>query len=288
MGLAALMLAVISTGWSGRRFVRSAADLEPAASGADRSPLADDVRVGFDGAMEPDEHDEAAAAPLRRRRRRAADRRGDPARPATGGRCGRPRCPLHPEAVDGAVPVCARSSATPARPSSPCNSPTRSHGSATLDGPRSRFARLVASADLSAFSVIDRLTLRIGATLAPIVPRLVMPLVERRLRAESAEVVLPADDPGLGRHLADRRRAGMRPNVNILGEAIVGDDEARARLDAVLARLAPAGRRLRVGEGLRDLCGSQHRGIRAHGRSDRRPSPASLRSCRARAIRPCS
>ncbi len=29
----------------------------------------------------------------------------------------------------------------------------------------------------------------------------------------------------------------MRPNVNILGEAIVGDDEARARLDAVLERL---------------------------------------------------
>ncbi|MET0910157.1 MAG: proline dehydrogenase family protein, partial [Ilumatobacteraceae bacterium] len=103
-----------------------------------------------------------------------------------------------------------------------------------------RFARLVAGADLSAFSTVDRLMLRAGAALAPRLPHVVMPLVAHRLRAESAEVVLPADDPGLGRHLAARRRDGMRPNVNILGEAIVGDDEATARLDAVLTRLRRA------------------------------------------------
>ena len=100
-----------------------------------------------------------------------------------------------------------------------------------------RFARLVAAADLSAFSFIDRSTLRAGSVFAPLLPRLVMPLVERRLRAESSDVVLPADDAGLSRFLAKRRRAGMRPNVNVLGEAIVGNDEASARLDAVLGRL---------------------------------------------------
>ena len=101
----------------------------------------------------------------------------------------------------------------------------------------SRFSRLVGAADLSAFSMVDRLSLRIGALTAPVVPRLVMPLVDRRLRAESADVVLPADDPGLGRHLAERRRAGIRPNLNVLGESIVGDHEARERLDAVLQRM---------------------------------------------------
>ncbi|MET0908937.1 MAG: proline dehydrogenase family protein, partial [Ilumatobacteraceae bacterium] len=101
----------------------------------------------------------------------------------------------------------------------------------------SRFARLVSHADLSAFSTTDRLSLRIGALVAPVVPRLVMPLVGRRLRAESADVVLPADDPGLGRHLAERRRAGIRPNLNVLGESIVGDHEAQKRLDAVLQRM---------------------------------------------------
>ena len=100
-----------------------------------------------------------------------------------------------------------------------------------------RFSRLVASADLSGFGTADRLALRVGAALAPRLPRLVMPLVERRLRDEASDVVLPADDPGLGRHLAARRHDGVRPNVNVLGEAIVGDGEAAERLDMVIERL---------------------------------------------------
>ncbi|HSP28608.1 MAG TPA: bifunctional proline dehydrogenase/L-glutamate gamma-semialdehyde dehydrogenase, partial [Ilumatobacteraceae bacterium] len=100
-----------------------------------------------------------------------------------------------------------------------------------------RFGRLVATADLSGFGVTDRLALRVGGALAPRLPHLVMPLVERRLRDEASDVVLPADDPGLGRHLAMRRDEGMRPNVNVLGEAIVGDGEAAERLDMVIERL---------------------------------------------------
>ncbi len=100
-----------------------------------------------------------------------------------------------------------------------------------------RFARLVAAADLGGFAITDRLALRVGAVLAPRLPQLVMPLVERRLRDEAGDVVLPADDPGLGRHLAARRREGVHPNVNVLGEAIVGDAEAAERLAMVIARL---------------------------------------------------
>ncbi len=79
--------------------------------------------------------------------------------------------------------------------------------------------------------------LRVGARLAPVVPRVVMPLVVRRLRAEASGVILPADDPAFAEHLARRRAEGVRCNVNILGEAIVGRDEARRRLDQVLDRL---------------------------------------------------
>src|SRR5690606_35570893 len=78
---------------------------------------------------------------------------------------------------------------------------------------------------------------RTGALVAPRLPRLVMPLVVRRLRAEAEGVIIPATDPGFTDHLAARRAAGMRSNVNVLGEAIVGDDEARRRLDQVLARI---------------------------------------------------
>ena len=93
------------------------------------------------------------------------------------------------------------------------------------------------SADLGGFAWLDRTMLRVGARLAPVLPRVVMPLVVRRLRAEAAGVILPADDPAFGEHLARRRAEGVRCNVNILGEAILGDDEARRRLAQVLDRL---------------------------------------------------
>ena len=100
-----------------------------------------------------------------------------------------------------------------------------------------RFSKLVESADLGGFAWLDRMMLNAGARLAPVLPRVVMPLVVRRLRAEAASVILPADDPAFGEHLARRRAEGVRCNVNILGEAIVGNEEARRRLAQVLDRL---------------------------------------------------
>lgn len=97
-----------------------------------------------------------------------------------------------------------------------------------------RFAGLVRGADLSGFAPVDRLLLAVGARVAPLLPRVVVPLVLRRLRAEADGVILPATDPGLARHLEHGRAEGMRANVNVLGEAIVGDAEARRRFDQVL------------------------------------------------------
>ncbi|MCU1483551.1 MAG: aldehyde dehydrogenase [Actinomycetia bacterium] len=97
-----------------------------------------------------------------------------------------------------------------------------------------RFADLVADRGVPAYlGPLDRLSLAVGARVAPAAPSLVLPLVEARLRRESAGVILPAEDRPLGRHLARRRAAGFRLNVNVLGEAILGDDEAARRLTAV-------------------------------------------------------
>jgi RHH-type proline utilization regulon transcriptional repressor/proline dehydrogenase/delta 1-pyrroline-5-carboxylate dehydrogenase len=101
-----------------------------------------------------------------------------------------------------------------------------------------RFARLVAERPLPHFGLADRLLLRAGALVAPRLPAIVMPLVERRVRAETAGVILPAEDPTLARHLARRRAQGFRSNVNVLGEAILGEREADLRLGLVLGRLA--------------------------------------------------
>jgi RHH-type transcriptional regulator, proline utilization regulon repressor / proline dehydrogenase / delta 1-pyrroline-5-carboxylate dehydrogenase len=82
--------------------------------------------------------------------------------------------------------------------------------------------------------LIDRALLGTGARFAPRFHRIVMPMVVARLRRETSATIIPADIDALDRHQATRRQQGFVLNVNRLGEAIVGDVEARARRDAVI------------------------------------------------------
>ena len=101
------------------------------------------------------------------------------------------------------------------------------------------FRALVEEEGVPAFArPVDRLATLVGAHVAPRAPRIVLPLIRARLRRESAGVVLPAEDSDLRSHIAGRRAQGMRVNVNVLGEAVLGEREALRRRDAVLAQLA--------------------------------------------------
>ena len=64
-----------------------------------------------------------------------------------------------------------------------------------------------------------------------------MPLVRRRILAETRGVVLPAEDPRFGAHVDQRKREGIGLLVNPLGESILGDDEATRRVGQVLEKL---------------------------------------------------
>jgi RHH-type transcriptional regulator, proline utilization regulon repressor / proline dehydrogenase / delta 1-pyrroline-5-carboxylate dehydrogenase len=89
----------------------------------------------------------------------------------------------------------------------------------------------------SALASLDRLSLRLGGALAPLVPGLVVPIARGRVRAEMAGVILPANPGKLARHAAKRAEQGIRLNVNALGEAILGDDEAERRLTRIMRTL---------------------------------------------------
>ncbi len=84
---------------------------------------------------------------------------------------------------------------------------------------------------------IDRLLLGLGARLAPLVPWVVVPLARRRLRQLVGHLVVDADDPGLARHLARFRADGVVLNVNLLGEAVLGESEALSRTRRTVALL---------------------------------------------------
>src|SRR6478735_2365279 len=104
-----------------------------------------------------------------------------------------------------------------------------------------RFADVVRELGLpGSLGRADRELLRAGAGLAPVLPQVVMPLVSRRILGETKGVVLPAEDPEFATHVAERRRDGIGLLVNPLGESILGDDEARRRVDQVLSKLRRA------------------------------------------------
>src|SRR2546430_2283672 len=73
--------------------------------------------------------------------------------------------------------------------------------------------------------------------MAHYLPSLVVPPIVSRLRHETQNVILPGEEEDLRRYLEERRRAGMRLNLNQLGEAILGEAEASRRLAAYLALL---------------------------------------------------
>ncbi|HUF62981.1 MAG TPA: bifunctional proline dehydrogenase/L-glutamate gamma-semialdehyde dehydrogenase [Verrucomicrobiales bacterium] len=82
------------------------------------------------------------------------------------------------------------------------------------------------------FPAWQRLALRAAALGSLLFPSLVMCAVTSRIRANSRRVVLPAEDRLLRRRLERRSAEGMRLNLNLLGEAVLGEDEAQRRLEA--------------------------------------------------------
>ena len=87
------------------------------------------------------------------------------------------------------------------------------------------------------FSPLDQALLLGFQTFGDWLPSVTVPLVTSHLRHETANVVLPAEPELLHAHLLARRRQGLRMNLNFLGEALLGEDEARQRLDTYLAAL---------------------------------------------------
>ncbi|MEM9695689.1 MAG: proline dehydrogenase, partial [Myxococcota bacterium] len=87
------------------------------------------------------------------------------------------------------------------------------------------------------FSTFDRTLLKGFQSFGNYLPGVAVPRVKEKMREETANVVLPAEPELLSRHLRERRRTGLRMNVNFLGEALLGEEDALRRLQSYLAAL---------------------------------------------------
>lgn len=77
-----------------------------------------------------------------------------------------------------------------------------------------------------------RMLVRLGGALAPIIPGLIVPVSRRVLRSMVRHLIVDATDRRLGPAIRRIRATdGVRLNVNLLGEAILGEGEAARRLD---------------------------------------------------------
>jgi RHH-type proline utilization regulon transcriptional repressor/proline dehydrogenase/delta 1-pyrroline-5-carboxylate dehydrogenase len=89
------------------------------------------------------------------------------------------------------------------------------------------------AADAAGFlGTVDRGLLAIGSRMAPVLPGVVVPAARVRLRQLVGHLVADAG-PGLAGHIARARKDGFRLNLNLLGEAVLGEDEAARRLRRV-------------------------------------------------------
>lgn len=87
------------------------------------------------------------------------------------------------------------------------------------------------------FSPLDRALLRGFQTFGGFLPGVAVPLIKEHMQRETANVILPAETELLAEHLDARTRQGVRMNLNFLGEALLGEEEANHRLKKYLEAL---------------------------------------------------
>ncbi|GAA0962841.1 proline dehydrogenase family protein [Frigoribacterium faeni] len=79
---------------------------------------------------------------------------------------------------------------------------------------------------------------RLGGVMAPVLPGVVVPIARRVLRGMVGHLIADARPARLGAAIAKIRKEGTRLNLNLLGEAVLGDAEAEHRLAGTRALLA--------------------------------------------------
>lgn len=82
-----------------------------------------------------------------------------------------------------------------------------------------------------------RLGLHVFKKFGELCPALAVPMARGMLRGETSSVILPGEDAELSKHMQKRQKEGIRINLNHLGEAILGENEAQRRLSTYLEDL---------------------------------------------------
>ncbi|MFJ6079477.1 bifunctional proline dehydrogenase/L-glutamate gamma-semialdehyde dehydrogenase [Pseudarthrobacter sp. NPDC092419] len=83
-----------------------------------------------------------------------------------------------------------------------------------------------------------RSAVALGGTMAPVLPQVVIPVARKVLREMVGHLIVDATDAKLGPAIAKIKKDGIKLNVNLLGEAVLGEHEASRRLEGTHTLLA--------------------------------------------------
>jgi RHH-type proline utilization regulon transcriptional repressor/proline dehydrogenase/delta 1-pyrroline-5-carboxylate dehydrogenase len=87
------------------------------------------------------------------------------------------------------------------------------------------------------FSPGDRFLIRLYMAGGYLFPSIAMPIFKSKLRSETDKIIISEERPRLTQHLAGRWQNNIGQNVNLLGEVVLGDAEARHRYEHYLEAL---------------------------------------------------
>ena len=82
-----------------------------------------------------------------------------------------------------------------------------------------------------------RVAVRVGGAIAPALPWVVVPIARRVLRGMVGHLIVDARPDQLGQAISKLKKDGIRLNLNLLGEAVLGEAEAARRLEGTRAML---------------------------------------------------
>ena len=80
-------------------------------------------------------------------------------------------------------------------------------------------------------STLDRAQIQAGSKLGKLMPGVVVPAARSRMRSMVSHMVIDARDQQFGKAVSEIRKDGHRLNINLLGEAVLGEEEADKHLE---------------------------------------------------------
>ncbi|MGD2186215.1 MAG: bifunctional proline dehydrogenase/L-glutamate gamma-semialdehyde dehydrogenase, partial [Desulfobacterales bacterium] len=87
------------------------------------------------------------------------------------------------------------------------------------------------------FSPLERLLMQIANYAARFFPAFTVPKVIAKMRTDSSHAIIAGEADALRRYLLERKTQAVRVNINHLGEAVLGEEEARKQLHHYLRDL---------------------------------------------------